>query len=277
MMGPRVLVSVLASMLVAAPVLAQPKTPQSDQQKQQLAGELVKKAITRSQDGDHIGAIDLYLQAYSLIREHTLLSNIGNEYQQAQKPVEALKYFCMYLDKDPTGTNATYAQTKAKALQMELGNKAVDDRDVCRPAARAPEQPDQPIDSTTPPPPPPPGGSGSPLRWIGLGVGGVGAVAVAAGVFFGVKAQKDSDFISNYRETHPTDSWPDNIHAIEDRGQSYENKQIAFTIAGGVLVAAGVVMFVVGQSSGSKSKSESVTVTPTASRDGAGIALDARF
>src|SRR5215218_2872589 len=120
---PRALAAALASLLVASPVLAQPKT---DQQKQQLAGELVKKAITRSQEGDHLGAIDLYLQAYSLIPQHTLLSNVGNEYQQAQKPIEALKYFCMYLDKDPTGTNATYAQVKAKALQIELGNKNVD-------------------------------------------------------------------------------------------------------------------------------------------------------
>src|SRR5215510_8819840 len=100
---PRALVVALASVLAAAPAMAQPK--QANRPPQDVANDLVKQAITKSQQGDHLAAIDLYLSAYSLVPQHTLLSNVGNEYQQAGKPVEALKYFCMYLDKDPTGTN----------------------------------------------------------------------------------------------------------------------------------------------------------------------------
>src|SRR6185503_6292263 len=98
-------------------------------------------------------------------------------------------------------------------------------------------------------------------RWVGLGVGGVGAAGLGVGIVFGIKAKKDSDFITNYRKDHPNDSWPDDIHDIEDRGQRYEDRQIQLMVAGGVLVAAGIVLFVVGQSRG---KSE-VTVQPSAS------------
>ena len=48
---------------IAAVALAQPK-PNADQLKQ--AGELVHKAIAKSQAGDHVLAIELYQQAYNV-------------------------------------------------------------------------------------------------------------------------------------------------------------------------------------------------------------------
>src|SRR5438046_1340993 len=55
-----------AALLVAsAGMAAAQPAPPSDKQKQQ-AGELVKKAIARSQAGDHETAIELYLQSYAM-------------------------------------------------------------------------------------------------------------------------------------------------------------------------------------------------------------------
>src|SRR5689334_18696804 len=113
---------------MAGPALAEPT-----EKDKQVAGDLVKKAIARSQAGDHAAAIDLYLKAYTIVPNSILLSNIGTEFQASGKPSQALRYFCMYLDKDPGGTNAPYATLQAKALQGELGNADVDDRDVCAP------------------------------------------------------------------------------------------------------------------------------------------------
>src|SRR5580765_4277865 len=130
MMGAsRALAPVVAVALLAGPTLAQPNKEPSTKDKE-LAGDLVKKAIAKSQAGEHAAAIDIYLQAYTIVPNSLLLSNIGSEFQQSNKPIEALRYFCMYLEKDPTGTNAPYAQSQAHAIQMQLGNK-VDDKNVC--------------------------------------------------------------------------------------------------------------------------------------------------
>src|SRR5258706_10262291 len=132
MMGSLRSLAVLCAL--AAPTLAQPKSPpQVTPNAMQVASDLVKKAIAKSQAGDHNGAIDLYLQAYQLSPQHALLSNVANEYLDLKKPYEALKYFCMYLDKDPTGTNATYVTSKAKTIEIEQGNTDVTDATVCKP------------------------------------------------------------------------------------------------------------------------------------------------
>jgi tetratricopeptide (TPR) repeat protein len=133
--GSRFTATLVASWLIASPALADPRDAKgaSDKDKQ-VASELVKKAIARSQAGDHSAAIDIYLQAYTIVPNSLLLSNIGSEYQQSGKQKEALRYFCMYLEKEPNGTNAVYATTQARSLQALLGNKHVEDDDVCAPA-----------------------------------------------------------------------------------------------------------------------------------------------
>jgi len=127
--GTRCIAVALASALLASPALADPKAP-SDKDRQ-VASDLVKKAIARSQAGDHAGAIKLYNLAFALVPNSLLLSNIGAEYQQDGMYKDALEYFCKYLQEDPSGTNAPYARSQAKILQRQLGKKKVSDRDVC--------------------------------------------------------------------------------------------------------------------------------------------------
>lgn len=275
---PRMLVVALASVLVAAPVMAQPK--QANRPPQDVANDLVKQAITKSQQGDHLAAIDLYLSAYSLIPQHTLLSNVGNEYQQAGKPVEALKYFCMYLDKDPTGTNATYATSKAKALQIELGNKDVDDKNVCKPP-RTPEEPTEgdvtgtkDLDKKPPKNGKQKGGSaGTGYKIAGIAVGVIGLAGVGAGTYYGFKARDRSDFITFHDKTKP---WPNDIREIQAEGQRFENLQYALTIGGGVVAATGIALFIIG-STKKPSAEEKLSVRPTASPDGIGVTLGRGF
>ena len=279
---PGALAAALASVLVASPVMAQPKSP--NRPPQDVANDLVKQAITKSQGGDHLGAIDLYLSAYSLIPQHTLLSNVGNEYQQAGKPVEALKYFCMYLEKDPTGTNATYATSKARALQIELGNKDVDDKAVCAPPSSAPAPPaDGPPDGVgvgpdgpgEPLPDGPKDTAGAPgrtLKIAGLAAGALGLAGVGLGMYYGVKAQERSDFISNH---NPAEPWPNDIHDLEAEGETFEQRQIVLSIAGGALTVAGAALFVVGAMRASSP--EKLSVRPTATPTSVGIAIGRGF
>jgi tetratricopeptide (TPR) repeat protein len=250
-------------LLVAGPAIGEPK-PASEKDKQ-LAGELVKKAIARSQAGDHSAAIDIYLQAYTIVPNSILLSNIGAEFQQSGKQREALRYFCMYLEKDPTGTNAPYATSQARALQNLLGNKHLDDEELC--ATVEPElKPSRPPRPPRPPRPEPPideprGDTSLKYGGIVMGVAGVAALSVSA--FAGYKGKTISDQIN----THPTNQpWPDNIKELQKSGESYNTLAIATVIGGGALVATGAILFVLSRPSASPEPTHDksiVRVTPT--------------
>jgi len=281
--GSRKATALLASFLLASPALAEPKGP--TEKDKQFAGELVKKAIARSQAGDHAAAIEIYLQAYTIVPNPLLLPNIGAEFQQSGKPQEALHYFCLYLEKDPDGTNATFATSKAKALQIQLGNKNVDDDDVCAPPkpvkkpvkepAKEPvkEAIKEPVkDPIKDPPARQPldedtaaasGGGSSKLMYVGLVVGLAGLGAVGVGTYDGIQAKNISDQLTNHPQNTP---WPDNIKDLQRRGQAYENLQIGFLVGGGALAATGVILFFVGRSDESPRRSSDktmVNVTPT--------------
>lgn len=291
------LAAALASVLAAAPVMAQPKS--ANRPPQDVANDLVKQAITKSQQGDHLAAIDLYLSAYSLIPQHTLLSNVGNEYQEAGKPVEALKYFCMYLDKDPTGTNATYAASKARALQIELGNKNVDEKSLCKPPKKTKpkEEPEKEKEKAKEEPPKEeedvsgtkgldkpahhekkkesPSSPGGTLKIAGIAMGVVGLGGVGLGTYYGMKAQEKSDILSNH---NPAEPWPDNIRDIEADGEKLEKRQIYVTIAGGALTATGVVLFIMGATKTAPAeKSDKLSIRPTATPSSIGLAIGRGF
>ncbi|MFN0252332.1 MAG: hypothetical protein ACKV2T_35985 [Kofleriaceae bacterium] len=270
----RVIAAICASLLVASPALAQPGAQSTPQQKQQ-AGDLVKQAITKSQNKDHEGAIELYLKAYAIVPLPTLLSNIGTEYQSAQKPVEALKYFCLYLEKEPTGSLTGYATSQAKSIYFLLGGKNVDEKDVCNapvtPALTTTNPTSDPNPTTTDPMPitdKPASDPGTGFKIAGYAAGGAGLLALGVGFYFGSEAQKISDDITDHTDT--TVAWRDDIKEYEAQGQRAENLQIAFLVAGGALLAGGAVLYLMGRS---KKSSESMVLTPTATAQSAGVAL----
>jgi len=273
--GSRSVAALLATLLVASPALAQRKAP--SEKDKQLAGDLVKRAIARSQAGDHDAAIAIYQQAYATVASSALLSNIGSEYQLVGKPKEALKYFCMYLDKDPVGSNASYATAQAKLLQSEITNRTVDDADLCLTTPRPqPKLPLAPPSSTPPvvvePPPPEPPPGNPKLKYTGLAIGAAGLIVTGLGVYYGTQAQKISDEITNH---DAKTSW-DHIRERQAEGQHDEDLQVAFLVAGGLLATTGVVLFVLGRSGGSAEHSADkavVRVVPTSN----GVAVLGRF
>ncbi|MDB4957039.1 MAG: hypothetical protein JWO36_4608 [Myxococcales bacterium] len=288
--SPRALASLLILVLMPAIAVAQPKNDLNLKK----AGELVRSAIAKSQAGDHQAAIDLYLNAYMLVQNAALLSNVGSEFQQLNKPVEALKYFCKYLEAEPTGANATYANAQAKALQIELTGSA-DDKNVCKPVVKP-----------TPPPAekPPvlpagtelgkPAGSdlsgtkdlkdqrpeshraGGGLKIAGLVTAGVGVIALGLGIKYGLDAQAHTDFENNFKTNNPPGTpWPSNIHAYEQEGRDLNTKQAIFTIGGGVAIAAGAALYFLGRSQASSE--EHASVRPIATQNSVGLAVSGGF
>ncbi|HEU4732884.1 MAG TPA: tetratricopeptide repeat protein [Kofleriaceae bacterium] len=277
--GSRRTAALLAAMLLAGPALADPKGP-TDKDKQ-VAGDLVKKAIARSQAGDHSAAIDIYLQAYTIVPNSILLSNIGTEYQQSGKPREALRYFCMYLDKDPDGTNAPYATSQAKALQILLGNKDVDEHDVCAAPEPRPVKPIKPR-GDLPSHGDPPGITDEPkattaqegdttLKVAGVACGVAGVAALGIGTLAGLKAQSISDRISEQPKNTP---WPNDIKSLQKSGENYNLLAIGTLLGGGALVITGTILYVVSRPSAEPAHDKAaIHVTPTAN----GVAVFGSF
>lgn len=268
----------LALALVVLPSLALADPTPKEQQK---ARDLVKQAIAKSQAGEHQAAVELYDDAYKIIPQPLLLSNIGSEYQQMEhKEVEALGFFCKYLAADPNGTNVGFATAQAKTLYIKLGGVTdVKDEDVCKPIQKpAPlveAKPDPtPIDTTPTPttqpaePAPEGGTKTSPMRYVGVAVAAAGVGMFGFGVYEGLQAKSISDEITN----HPMDvPWDANIKNREQEGKDAEKKQIIFMAAGGGALALGAVMFFV---FAPKTASEhAVAITPTAN----GFAAVGRF
>lgn len=263
MTGSRTAAVLLASLMLAAPALADPKPP--TEKDKQLANDLVKKAIVKSQAGDHNAAIELYLQAFTIVPNSILLSNVGAEYQQSDRPQQALRYFCMYLEKDPNGTNAPYAAAQARSLQVELGNTDVDERNVCAKPKVRPRPRPEPKEVKDPPPRDPEPRPRDPdpvvrdvrkpedkpeekintLKYAGIGAGIGGLIALGVGAYAGARASSISNELTTHDRTKP---WPNDVQELQKNGQSYENVQIGALIAGGVMLTAGVVLYVVSRS-----------------------------
>jgi len=265
--GSRGIAAVLATLLIASPALADRKPP--TEKDKQLAGELVKRAIAKSKQGDHDAAIAIYQQAYATVASSALLSNIGSEYQQVGKPKEALRYFCEYLEKDPVGANAPFAMAQAKLLQSQLANREVDDAELCAapkvveaaPPAPPTDPPRHDIIEAPPALTPKVQPRGNPtLKYAGLGAGAAGLIAASIGVYYGVQAKKISDEISS----HSTDKFWDKIQERQAEGQHDENLQVGFLVAGGALITTGVILYMLGRPSASSAVDQTaIHVVPT--------------
>lgn len=116
-----------------------------------------------------------------------------------------------------------------------------------------------------------------PYRPIGYVVGGVGVAAIAAGTVFGLRAKKlDSDSTSN---GHCDSTGCDAKGLGWNRdARKAGNLSTAFFIGGGVFLAAGITLFIVGAPSGSDSNMRaSITLTPSFATDGGSLTLAGRL
>ena len=273
-----------ASLASSSLAVAQPRPTQVQIQ---AAGDLVKKAIARSQAGDHTLAIELYQQAFTIIPQPILLSNIGAEYQIAQKPGDALTYFCKYLAAEPGGANSQFVIGQVKSLQAQQ-NVETEEGDVCKakpkPAAPLPPpSPEVPLTVFGPangPSTEPASHPGRSLEIAGVAVAVVGGVSIALGVHYALNGRNLSRDIDAHVAGDP---WPTTIDGVpikdwQSQGDAWNRDAYISSIIGGAAVIAGITMFVIGHGrSDSSASTEHARLVPIVTPHQSGFAVVGRF
>jgi hypothetical protein len=135
------------------------------------------------------------------------------------------------------------------------------------------EKPTQPERTVSPVEAPP-----SPTRkYLGIGATAAGAVALAVGVGFGVKArstyQKATDLCGADRVCDSQTDF-DRGHSLVSDARSQATLSTVLVIGGGVVAAAGVVLWLTAPSA---SHTETARIVPTTNGRDAGLALVGRF
>jgi hypothetical protein len=148
------------------------------------------------------------------------------------------------------------------------------------------------LDAEAPPPPPPPpparatdavpapiAASGPPWRPIALIAGGAGVAALGAGAYFGVQARSKND--QSYAQGCHGDDCPEPAASTRREALSDANASTALMVAGGVLVASGIAIWILAPSGApapatppSGARPDHVGVVPVALGRGGGVAVE---
>jgi hypothetical protein len=129
------------------------------------------------------------------------------------------------------------------------------------------------IDLPAAPAPAPAKPNGNPVvMYTGLAAGIAGIAAGGIGVYYGIQGKSISDDINSHPKGTP---WPDDIRQKQAEGEHDNRLQVGFLVASGVLVATGVVLYVVGRPDATEHASDktAVYVAPAAN----GVTVFGRF
>jgi tetratricopeptide (TPR) repeat protein len=202
---------------------------------------------------EYAAAIADFKEAFRISDQPELLFNIAQAYRLSADCRQALTFYRTYLRRLPGAANAE--RVRARITEMEAcAAKPAPETPVTPPATGA-------ITTTAslPPPPPPPARGRTWKTWAGIGALGAGAIAAGAGVLFAARGSAKSDEL---RELCATSCSGDDARAIESAGRAANRNATIGFVAGGALVAAGVVLIVLDHRGGGEPTGPAVSVVP---------------
>ena len=254
-----VLICVLATSALAGGTKVDPAT-------QAKADKLFVDGQTSYQQGKYLAAIDLFKNAYELVRDPVYLFNIAQGYRKIADCVQAHDYYVKYLEADPKASNKNKVEQWIfelrpcvdKAREREENASRATEADQRGAAKRSPSEPyETEVDR------------GGGFRITGVVLAGVGLLGLVVGITYGVKGnsvQSDLDAMCLAPSTCLWDS--DEVQSLHDEGQTANTRAKIGYIGGGIAVAAGVALYMFG-----RTRVETVTVSPTSG----GAAVGAAF
>lgn len=220
-----------------------------EDEKRRQAGKHVEEGDRFKEEGAFDKAADEYQKAYDLVPHPLLLFNLAQVYRLGGEREKALDHYEKYLAEDPKGPAAEQARSFADKLRAEL--------------AAQPKKKKK-------------GGGGDRatsrgkwLRYGGLGAAGLGAIFLGVGIKYGLDARSAADQVSGHEG-----AWDKESLALEKSGPRAEKRFLLFTALGGAAIIGGGVLYWMGMRADEEG---STVVTPTASDDGAGVAVMGRF
>jgi tetratricopeptide (TPR) repeat protein len=216
--------------------------------------------------GAFLRAADEFKAAYALDPRPEMLFDAAQAYRLGGDKPHAIEFFKSYLAAQPEGK----AAEEARLLVAELQRQVDEDEAKANANANANTNTQQPPPHEDRPPPPPPQHvdmvvvrTSPPIRIAGLVTAGVGGLALALGVKYGLDARSASDYISHY-----TGTWGDNERQRYADGEAANRDMKIAYIVGGGLVATGAVLYWYG------SRMQAV---PVAGPQTVGVAVAGRF
>ncbi len=262
------LVCALASAAAAGPGKVDPVT-------QAQADKLFIDGQASYQQGKYLAAIDLFKNAYGLVSDPVYLFNIAQSYRKIADCVSSHDYYVKYLEAVPKAPNKDKVQQwifelrpcvdKTRELADEAA-RAAEEAERQRQEAEAARQeprPMAPVETEV--------DRGGPYRISGIVLAGVGLLGIVVGATYGVKGNSIQADIDNLCSSPNTCLWDsDKIQSLHEDGETANTRAKIGYIGGGVALAAGIALYMVG-----RDRVETVMVTPTSG--GATVGAAFRF
>jgi tetratricopeptide (TPR) repeat protein len=217
-----------------------PAPPTSEAQRE--ARTHYERGMTHYQLGDFARAVEEFKQAYALTPAPGLLFNLAQASRLGKQHERALYFYRTYLRIAPDAGNRSDVEQRIADLETIVAAEEKQRLDNERhpqvapaPAATEPATLARKSAPTT---------NGRGLRIGGIVVGVLGLAALGAGVGLSVDVISVQSDLDKLRSTMGT--WTQAQADRYGRGQNEANAATALYIAGGVAVATGIVLYVVG-------------------------------
>lgn len=206
-----------------------------------------KRGTELFERGAYADARAAFEQAYAIHPEPLLLLNIGSTHRREGSLERALEYYQRYLTEAPEGDpyRTTVEQIVAE-LEAEIERARPEPEPERKPEPEPEPHPAPPVTTVAVSPTPHRAPDrGRALRITGIATGSVGIALAGVGIYYGVRA---GDIESELASA--TGPWTPERQDRYDEGQSAEQRAILFGVSGGVLVAAGATLYLLGYDRG---------------------------
>ena len=266
--------AILALVLATAGIAHADKVDSATQAK---ADALFEKGQAMYLSDQFQGAIELFKQAYALVRDPVYLFNIAQSYRKVADCESSFDYYTQYLAAAPNAENKVKVQQWLRELQPcveahkhehdaaqraeELERQRKEDEARRQQAATQPQQPPPPRETGVDH-----GGGYRTAGYVGMALGAIG---LGVGVVYSLQGASARDDLKTQCGTGCV--WTDpKIRALDQKGQTDNTRAKIGYIGGGIAAIAGVALYMVG-----RARVEHVAVTPT--DGGAAVSAQLRF